>query len=255
MAGFTRYQSLEKQVVLITGGAAGIGRSLVEAFVQQGAKVGFIDRDAANAAELMNALLPLYPEGLAFEVADVTDTESFRSALDAIVKALGPISILINNVGDDQRFEFMRMSLQHWHRGFAVNLDPAFITAQMVVPAMQAAKRGVIINISSINALFCPPDLTCYNTAKSALLGFTKSLARDLGGDGIRVNAVLPGWVATPRQLQTWFTPEAEAQWREQLCLKQRIRPEDVANMVLFLASDDAACVTGQQFVVDCGRL
>ena len=251
----TRYPSLAGKHIFITGGATGIGAALVEAFAGQGAMVSFIDINEAAGNKLSTALNESKTCRTHFECCDVTQIEKLQAAISNAALEFGDVHGLINNVANDQRFSIDEISPRQWHQSMAVNLDPAFFASQAVLPMMRKNKGGVILNFSSINALFGPPDMPSYITAKAALLGLTKSLARDLGEDNIRVNTILPGWVVTQRQLDNWLTPEEEAQWMRQVCLKKRLMPEDVAKLTLFLASDDAALITSQQFIIDGGRL
>jgi NAD(P)-dependent dehydrogenase (short-subunit alcohol dehydrogenase family) len=244
------YPSLKDRTVFVTGGASGIGASFVQAFHDQGARVGFIDLDDAAGGALANRL------GAAawFRRCDVTDAEALEVSIRDAAAALGPITILINNVANDTREVAAEVSLDAWRKGLAVNLDPAFIASTAVYPMMQAAGGGAIVNLSSITALLGPGDLPTYVAAKGAIISLTKSLAHAWGADRIRVNAISPGWVVTPRQLKLWLTPEAEAEWLKLTALKDRIQPEDIARAALFLASDDSRMITGQNLVVDAGR-
>ena len=246
---FASYPSLADKVVFITGGASGIGLSLVEAFHAQGARVAFIDLQA-EAGEALSGRLA----GVRFARCDATDAEALAASIREAAGALGPIAVLINNVADDTRHEAADLSAEAWRRGLAVNLDPAFVAATAVYPIMRAAGGGVILNISSINALLGPADLAGYAAAKAAINALSKSLARAWGADNIRVNALSPGWVVTERQLELWLTPRAEAEWIAQVALKARIQPRDVARLALFLAADDSAMITGQNLVIDGGR-
>lgn len=249
MSGAATYPSLKDKVVFVTGGASGIGAALVAAFHGQGARVAFIDR-ATEAGEALAARLA----GAWFAPCDVTDAEALKAAIDAAAKALGPITVLVNNVADDTRHAAAETSAEAWRARLAVNLDPTFLAATAVQPGMAAAGGGAILNLSSINALLGPGGMPAYVAAKGAVNALTKALAREWGGDNIRVNAISPGWVVTERQLSLWLTPEAEARWMEEVALKRRILPEDVAGLALFLASDDARAITGQNLVIDGGR-
>jgi NAD(P)-dependent dehydrogenase (short-subunit alcohol dehydrogenase family) len=252
--GYTRYASLRGRKVFITGGASGIGASLVEAFAVQEAAVAFVDVDENSAKTLCDELAV---QGLPrpwFERCDVSDIPALRRSILSAQQSLGDITVLINNAADDQRYDVRSLTEQQWLDGLAVNLHPAFFAAQTVQPMMIAQGGGAILNISSINTQFGPPNLASYITAKAGMLGITKALATDFGGDNIRVNSLLPGWVATPKQLQRWLTPEQEHEWMKRVCLKKRLGAHDVAKLALFLASDDAAMITSQQFVVDGGR-
>jgi D-xylose 1-dehydrogenase len=245
---FATYPSLEGRVVFVTGGASGIGAAFVERFSQQGAKVAFVDLQADAGRELGERV------GAWFAPCDVTDASALQSAIADAGARLGPITVLINNVANDTRHAAVETSPAEWRRGLAVNLDPAFIASSAVQPMMKAAGGGAIINVSSINALLGPAEMATYVAAKGAINALSKSLAREWGADRIRVNALSPGWVVTPRQLTLWLTPEAEAEWSELVALKDRIAPDDVARLALFLASDDARMITGQNFVIDAGR-
>lgn len=253
--GYTRYSSLEGRGVFITGGATGIGAALVEAFANQGAKVAFIDIDATSAHGLCDEL---QQKGLIrpwFECCDVSDITALKRSILNAQDAFGDISVLINNAANDQRYDTRTMTEDNWYRGLAINLHPAFFAAQTVQPMMAKLGGGSIINISSINVQFGPPNLASYITAKAGILGISKALATDYGADNIRVNSILPGWVATPKQLEKWLTPEEEAELMKRVCLKKRLGAHDVANLALFLAADDSAMITSQEFVVDGGRI
>lgn len=247
---FATYPSLAGRNVFITGGASGIGASLVEQFHAQDCKVAFVDLQA-GAGEALAARLGA---STWFQACDVTDADALQAAIRAAADALGLITVLINNVADDTRHAASATSAETWRRGLAVNLDPAFIASTTIQPMMVAAGGGSIINISSINALWGPANMPAYVAAKGAINAVTKGLAREWGPDRIRVNALSPGWVITPRQLDLWLTPQAEAAWAEQVALKDRILPDDIARAALFLAADDSRMMTGQNLVVDAGR-
>lgn len=250
MSRYADYPSLKGRHVFITGGATGIGAALVEAFAGQGAVVTFVD--VARAAGV--ALSTRLGARVTFEACDVTRPEALEAVLEGSATRRGAITVLVNNVANDQRRPAAETDVATWRAGLAVNLDPTFLAARAVQPGMKAAGGGSIINFSSINALLGPADLSAYTAAKAAVIGLSKSLAREWGVDGIRVNAVSPGWVVTERQLALWLTPEAETAWMEQVALKRRIQPDDVARLVLFLAADDSALITGQNLVIDGGR-
>ncbi|MGD8177267.1 SDR family NAD(P)-dependent oxidoreductase [Marinimicrobium sp. ARAG 43.8] len=255
MTMYTRYASLAERSVFITGGATGIGACLVEAFVAQGSHVAFVDINREAGDALVARLAGQSQGRIEFRECDVTRIPELRAAIRELSGTCGDFTVLVNNVANDQRYDPRYLSEQAWYNSLAINLHPAFFAAQTVQPMMARQGGGVILNFSSINALSGPSKLPSYNTAKAALLGLTKSLARDFGTDKIRVNAIVPGWVITERQLNKWLTPEAEAWWMDQVCLKERLLPEDVAKLTLYLASDDARMITGQKFVVDGGRL
>jgi D-xylose 1-dehydrogenase len=252
---YTRYQSLQGRSVFITGGATGIGAALVEAFVVQGAQVVFIDIDEAASLALCTELVAKGHKRPWFKTCDVSDIAALCAAISEAAKLAGEIDILINNAANDMRYETAHLSEQDWHQGLAINLHPVFFAAQAVQPGMAAKGGGAIINISSINVYFAPPKLVSYIAAKAGILGISKALATDFGVDNIRVNSILPGWVATPKQLEKWLTEAEEAELMKRVCLKKRLSARDVASMALFLASDDAAMITAQEFVVDGGRI
>lgn len=246
---FARYPSLKDRVVFITGGASGIGASFVAQFHAQGAKVAFVDRQA-DAGRALADRLP----GAWFRALDVTAGAALSEAIEAAAAALGPVTVLVNNVADDSRHVAAATSAEAWRAGLAVNLDPVFLAATAVYPMMRDAGGGAIVNVGSINALWGPAGMVAYVAAKGAINSLTKGLAREWGDDGIRVNALSPGWVVTDRQLELWLTPEAEADWARQVALPGRIAPDDIARAALFLASDDSRMMTGQNLVVDAGR-
>lgn len=237
---------------MITGGATGIGAAMVAAFAGQGARVGFIDVDAASAAALVSDVQRSVGAAPWFREVDVTLIDDLKAAI-ADFGAEGGFDVLVNNVANDTRHDPLQTGEAAWRAAVAVNLDAAFFAAQAAIPLMQG-KGGSIINFSSINALTGPPNMPGYVASKSALLGLTKALAREYGPDGIRVNSILPGWVVTERQLKLWLTPEAEAAWMKDTPLKRRLLPEDVARLALFLGSDESAMITGQHFTIDGGR-
>jgi D-xylose 1-dehydrogenase len=247
------YPGLKDKVVFISGGASGIGESIVRHFAEQGCKGGFVPLVAEAARTLIADIGPT--ARLHYEHCDVTDIAALKRAIDAVRKALGPITILVNNAAHDQRHTVDEVTPEFWDDRLAVNLKHQFFAAQAVYPDMKAAGGGAIINYSSSAWLTATANLAVYSTAKAGVLGLTKSLARDLGVHNIRVNAVIPGWIMTQRQIDLWLTPEAEKDLMSRQCLKQKLYPADCARMTLFLASDDASGLTSQSFVVDGGRL
>ena len=249
MTGAT-YPSLNDRTVLVTGGASGIGEAIVRAFVGQGARVGFLDVDVA-AAEKLVAELP--PERVAFEACDLRDIAALRASVEAIRTRLGPITILINNAARDDRHDMDSVTSDYWDERIATNLKHQFFAAQAVAPDMRAAGHGAIVNMGSVSWMIGQGGMPCYTTAKSAVQGLTRSLARDLGPHNIRVNTVVPGWIMTQRQLDLWLNPESEAELMTRQCLKRKLVPDDVARVVLFFASDEAGACTNQNYIVDGG--
>jgi NAD(P)-dependent dehydrogenase (short-subunit alcohol dehydrogenase family) len=245
------YPSLKDRVVFITGGATGIGAAFVRRFHEQGARVAFIDR----LAEAGQALAAGLGAGVWFRACDVTDPAALQAAIGDAAQALGPITVLVNNVANDDRHDAAAITPEAWRVTLAVNLDPVMIAAAAVYPMMRDAGGGSIVNLSSITALLGSVRLPAYVAAKGGIIALTKSLAREWGADLIRVNAISPGWVVTERQLALWMTPQAEAEWREQVALKERLMPDDIASAALFLASDESRMITGHNLVVDAGRV
>jgi D-xylose 1-dehydrogenase len=253
-AGTAVYPSLADRVVLVTGGGSGIGASIVESFGRQKAKVGFVDIDEKASAQVLATLAGTGAEGH-FESCDVRDTAALRAAIEKVRRALGPITILVNNAAHDDRHVTEEVTPEYWDERFAVNLRHQFFAAQAVLPDMKAAGRGSIINFGSVSWMAGQGGMVAYTAAKSAVLGLTRSLARDFGRYNIRVNAIAPGWVLTERQRKLWLTPEGHARLLDSQCLKRELNGDDIARVVLFLASDEAGAITSQQYVVDGGRL
>ncbi len=249
---YALYPSLVNKRVLITGGGTGIGATLVEAFVGQGAKVSFLDiADEASLALQERLSAAAHPPR--FTHCDLTDLDTLAHTLAQIEQNCGAVDILINNAANDNRHVIEAISPKQWDDSIAVNLRHQFFCAQAVLPGMKAAGGGVILNMGSISWHRALPDLTLYMTAKAAIEGLTRGLARDLGPHKIRVNSVIPGAVRTPRQTMLWHTPDEEAKILGGQCLKQRVEPEDVAALALFLASDNASRCTGREYFVDAG--
>jgi NAD(P)-dependent dehydrogenase (short-subunit alcohol dehydrogenase family) len=240
------YPSLRGKRVLITGGGSGIGAGLVEGFARQGSDIVFFD----IAVEDSEALA--VRTGAAFRQVDLTNVSALQAAIRGEIEAGGAFDVLINNAANDDRHTVDEVTEEYWDDRLGVNLKHHFFCAQAVVPGMREKGGGAIVNLGSISWHLGLPDLPLYQTAKAAIEGLTRSLARDLGEDGIRVTCVVPGNVRTPRQLK-WYTPEGEAEIVSAQCLKGRLAPDDVAALVLFLASDDAKLITGHEYFVDAG--
>lgn len=241
------YPSLSGKRVLVTGGASGIGASLVAQFAAQGAKVAFLDLDDEAGQRLADDI-----PGTRFLPCDLRDIDRLKACLATLTDELGGIDILLNNAANDDRHAVMDVTPEYWDERMATNLRHLFFAAQAVVPAMRAAGGGAIVNFGSISWHLGLPDLVIYQTAKAAIEGLTRSLARDLGRDNIRVTTIVPGNVQTPRQ-EKWYTPEGEAEIVAAQCLSERIQPIDVAALALFLASDDGRMCTGHEYFVDAG--
>ncbi|MEO5671882.1 MAG: SDR family oxidoreductase [Ramlibacter sp.] len=247
-----RYPSLEGRSVLVTGGATGIGAALVEQFALQGARVGFIDIDAAAGYALVAKLAGarFSPQ---FVVADLTDISALDTAIDTVRRHNGPVQVLLNNAANDQRHAVADTTPESWDAGMAVNLKHQFFAAKNVAADMRAAKSGSIVNFGSISWMLKEDGMPVYTTAKAAVQGLTRSLARELGRYGIRVNTIVPGWVMTEKQLRLWVNDKARADMARGQCINQPVKPEDIASMALFLAADDSALCTAQDFIVDGG--
>lgn len=245
------YPSLAGKRVIVSGGASGIGEGIVEGFVRQGAAVSFLDVQKEASAALIARLhdAPVPPIALNCDITDVTD---YGAKIDQLIGQLGGCDVLINNAASDDRHKLDEITPAYWDGRMAVNLKHQFFAAQAVIPAMRGAGGGSIVNLGSISWHLGLPDLTLYQTAKAAIEGLTRSLARELGRDNIRVNAIIPGNVQTPRQMK-WYTPEGEAEIVAQQCLNGRIQPADIAAMAMFLASDDARFCTAHNYWVDAG--
>ena len=246
------YPSLAGKQVVITGGATCIGAAMVAAFAQQGAQVFFLDIADDDGHALVAALQGSAPTPV-YQHCDLTDLSALAASLDAIERRGGAVDILINNAANDDRHSVAEVSPAYWDQRMAVNLRHQFFCAQTVAAGMQAKGRGVILNLGSISWHLALPNLTLYMTAKAAIEGLTRGLARDLGPHGIRVNTIIPGSVRTPRQMRLWHSPEEEANILAAQCLHQRVEPEDIAAMALFLASDSAAKCSGRDYFVDAG--
>jgi NAD(P)-dependent dehydrogenase (short-subunit alcohol dehydrogenase family) len=232
--------------VLITGGGSGIGAGIVEGFARQGADVTFFDITNGDSEALAALAGARYVEN---DLVDVTGT---RAAIARLVQEGGAFDILVNNAANDDRHTIDEVTEDYWDNRVSVNLKHIFFCSQAVIPGMRRKGGGVIVNLGSISWHLALPDLVLYQTCKAAIEGLTRALARDLGPDNIRVTCVVPGNVRTPRQLK-WYTPEGEAEIVTAQCLKGRLVPEDIAAMVLFLASDDARLTTGHEYWVDAG--
>ena len=251
MAAFATYPSLKDKGVIVTGGASGIGAAIVEGFAAQGAKVGFIDLDADAAAVLQAAT----PGTVEYEVADLRDIDAMKAALAALRTRTGPFTTLVNNAARDDRHDWQGVTPEFWDERMATNLRHMFFAIQDVAPDMIAAGGGAIVNIGSNSWWENQGGFPAYTTAKSAVHGLTRTMARDLGPHRIRVNTVVPGWIMTERQKELWATPEALDAHRKRQCLPDLIDPVYVARMVMFLASDDAALCSSNNYMVEAGSI
>ncbi|QRM33807.1 SDR family NAD(P)-dependent oxidoreductase [Microvirga sp. VF16] len=242
-----QYRSLQDRSVVITGGASGIGEEMVKAFVAQGARVSFID----IAQEPGNALADA--TGATFHPCDVTDIPALREVLARIENDLGGVDVLVNNAGKDDRHDMAEVEPDYWRSALALNLDHQFFATQAVVKGMAARGAGSVIMLGSISWMRGRPGMVGYTTAKAAINGMTRTLARELGPSNIRVNCIVPGAILTERQKQLWLTPELNQQFLDLQALKFRLDASHVAKMALFLGSDESGGCTGANFIVDAG--
>jgi NAD(P)-dependent dehydrogenase (short-subunit alcohol dehydrogenase family) len=249
---FARYPSLADRVVLITGGATGIGASFVEHFTAQHAKVGFLDIDASEGAALADRLGDSRHKPV-FVPCDLTDIDALRMAVADLRGVLGPVAALVNNAANDRRHTIEEVTPDYYDASIAVNLRHQFFATQAVVGDMKAAGGGAIVNLGSISWMTKSANLPIYESAKAAVHGMTRGLARDLGAHRIRANTLVPGWVMTDRQKRLWLDDAGRRAIKEGQCLEGELLPPDLARMALFLCADDSAMITAQQFIVDGG--
>jgi len=252
MNNSARYRSLQDRGVLITGGATGIGATLVAEFVAQGARVGFIDIDKASGEALV-ARLQQARHAPAFVVADLTDIAALDRAIDALRQRNGPFTVLLNNAANDQRHSIESTTSESWDAGIAINLKQQFFAAKNVAADMKAAGGGSIVNFGSISWKLKQGGMPVYTTSKAAVQGLTRSLARDYGPFNIRVNTLVPGWVMTEKQLRLWLDEKGKEEIARGQCIGRALQPEHIARMALFLAADDSEMCTAQDFIVDGG--
>jgi NAD(P)-dependent dehydrogenase (short-subunit alcohol dehydrogenase family) len=250
---FATYPSLRDRVVVVTGGATGIGEAIVEAFAANGARVVFLDVQTEAAERLVIRLTDGNPHAPIFAPCDLTDTSTLQSAVRSILSECDAVDVLVNNAGNDTRHTIDEVTPEFWDRTIAINLKQQFFTAQAVIPGMRQAGRGSIINMSSIAWMIPSTNVPVYVTAKAGIVGMTRTLAHELGRWNIRVNCVLPGAIATERQRRLWLTPEYEAEVLAAQALQRLIEPEEVARLILFLAADDSSAITNQSYVIDGG--
>ena len=247
---FAKYPSLAGKVVYVTGGASGIGAEIVTAFAAQGTRVGFVDLDAESSATLCAT-----NSGVTHEICDLRDIESLRAAFGSLKSRIGPADVLVNNAARDDRHSWTEVTPEYWDDRMDTNLKHQFFAIQAVAPDMVERGGGSIINMGSNSWFEAGGGFPAYATAKAAVHGLTRTMARDLGKHRIRVNAVVPGWIMTERQKTLWAKPEAIEAHRKRQCLPDLIDPVYVARMVLFLASDDAAMCTANSYMVEAGSI
>ena len=246
------YPSLKNKVVLVTGGASGIGESITRAMIKQGAKVGFLDFDEEAATKLLNEL---GTDNISSQICDLRDIDQLKNSVQEVSKTLGAIDVLVNNAARDDRHSLESITSEYFDERIATNLKHQLFAAQAVVSDMEKKGGGVIINMGSTSWMIGQGGMPCYTTAKSAIQGLTRGLARDLGSKNIRVNCVVPGWIMTQRQMDMWLTPESEKELMERQCIKRKLIPPYIANFVLFMASNEASACSNQTYIVDGGWL
>jgi NAD(P)-dependent dehydrogenase (short-subunit alcohol dehydrogenase family) len=251
----TKYGSLAGKRVFVTGGGSGIGEAIVESFVAQGAVVAFVDimREASEAlvTRLSGASGSATPP--VFRYCDITDIPALQDTMAELAAQLGDFDVIVNNAANDQRHQVEEVTVDYWDSRIAINQRPMFFTVQAALEGMKRKGGGVVINFSSMSWHAKNPNYPVYATTKAAVIGLTRCLARDLGKHNIRVNTVTPGWVMTQRQIDLWLDASGEAEIARAQCLPGKLMPDDIAAMVLFLASDDGKMCTGQEFIVDAG--
>ena len=252
MKEVAKYSSLEDKVVIITGGASGIGKSIVEQFLDQGSKVAFLDKEE----DLGNNLVAKFNNSKhtpLFKHCDLTNIDSLKKTINEIRNELGLISILVNNAANDERHSIESVTEDFWDDRMNVNLKHYFFAIQSICKDMEELGDGKIVNIGSFAWMLGQGNMPAYTTAKSAVMGLTRTIARDLGKFNIRVNCVVPGWIITERQKKLWLTPEVEKEQLERQCIKRMLVPDDIAKAVLFFASDQSSGCTAQNYVIDGG--
>lgn len=255
MSEYASYPSLLDRSVFITGGADGIGAGIVEEFVRQGSRVGFADINVDKATETVSRCAELEPRHVPkFYEVDLVDVNALKAAVAQAQVDLDGITVLVNNAASDDRHTWEEVTADYWDNRLNTNLRHYFFALQAAAPGMIAAQNGSIINIGSSSYMMQEDFFPGYAIAKSGVEGITRTMARTFGPDNVRVNTVLPGWVATERQLTKWWSEEGEEGTLADQAIKRRIYPKEFAQMVLFLAADDGAACTAQQFLVDGGR-
>lgn len=249
---YATYPSLKDMPVVISGGASGIGETLVREFAAQGARVGFVDIAAEPGRKLAGELTAA-GHAVVFTECNVKDVPAYRAAIAGFADAHGPALALLNNAAHDERHDWDKVTPEFWDDRIAVNLRHAFFAAQAVIPGMIAAGRGSIVNFGSISWMIMVPNLAAYTASKAAMHGMSRSLAKEIGKHGIRVNTLVPGWIMTERQLTHWVGEAEEKLIDDNQALAGRCYPADIARMAMFLASDDSRMISAQDFIVDGG--
>jgi D-xylose 1-dehydrogenase len=248
---FASYPSLAGKTVFVSGGASGIGADIVRAFAEQNSRVGFVDIDQEAGAALADKL----GDNVAFAACDLRDIDALRAAFSQLSERLGPANVLVNNAARDDRHDWSEVTPEYYDERMSINLRHMFFAMQAVAPGMIEAGGGSIINMGSNSWWEAGGGFPTYATAKAAVHGLTRTMARDLGKHRIRVNTVVPGWIMTERQKTLWATEEALEKHRDRQCLPDLIDPVYVARMVVFLASDDAVMCSANNYMVEAGSI
>ncbi len=255
LTGGASYPSLRGRSVFITGGGSGIGGVMTEAFARQGSLVAFVDYAEAPSTALVEKIEKAGLPRPWYRRTDVTDIAALQAAIRDAAKAIGDFHVLINNVANDERHDLMEVTPEYYDARIAVNQRPAYFAIQAVVPAMKKMGGGSIINFGSNSYGAKGRNMSVYTTAKSSVIGLTRGLAAELGEHRIRINVITPGWIMTQRQIEKWLDAAGEESIKRNQCLPDKVMPEDVAPMALFLASDDSRACTAQEYIVDAGWL
>ena len=252
MNEIANYPSLKNKVVLITGGASGIGASIVENFLQQGSNVVFLDKDLELGNKLVQRLNN-YSDSILFKECDLVNITELKNKIEEIKKEIGPISILVNNAANDERHNIDDVTPEYWDNRMHINLRHYFFAVQSTYKDMKKLGEGSIINIGSYSWMLAQGGMPGYTTAKSAIMGLTRTLARDLGTHNIRVNCIVPGWIMTERQKALWLNPKIEEETLNRQCIKRLLDPVDVSKVAIFFASNQSSGISAQSYVVDGG--
>jgi NAD(P)-dependent dehydrogenase (short-subunit alcohol dehydrogenase family) len=247
------YPSLRDRVIVVTGGASGIGEAIVEAFAMQNSRVAFLDIQDAAADRLIHKIEAAGFTPPIYVHCDLSDSAAIKASVEDILHRFNTVDVLVNNAGNDSRHSIEEVTPESWDQAMAINLKHQFFMSQAIIPSMRQAGRGSIINMSSISWVIPSTGLPVYVAAKAAIVGLTRTLAHELGVHNIRVNCVMPGAIQTERQERLWFTESYKAEILARQALKRMIGPEEVASLVLFLAAEDSSGITNQRFVIDGG--
>jgi len=253
MSNYATYPSLKDKVVFISGGGSGIGASLVEHFCEQGSKVGFVDIAVEDSNKLVSDMKEKGFSVPKFYECDITDTPAYQAIIKGFMKEVGPITGLVNNAAHDQRHTIDELTPEYWDDRIAVNIKHHFFAVQACHHEMAKAGGGSIVNMGSVSWMVGQGGMPAYTASKSGIVGLTRGLANDLGPNKIRVNSVVPGWTMTQRQIDLWLNEESEAELMKMQTIKEKVYPDDISRMVLFMIADDSRHCSNQNYIVDGG--